>query len=446
MRVKLDTPLSLREISLALGTVTKKDIHISAITTDTREAQSGDLFIALSGENDNGEKYIEAAKEMECTVLSTSTGKDVVTVDDTAMALLRLSEYYKSKLCVKHTVAVTGSVGKSTTVKFISKILKEKYRTHSPNGNYNNHIGVPLTVFSTPKDTEVLIVELGMNHKNEISKLSRCVHPTVSVITSVGTAHLGNLGTREDIAKAKLEILDGMSDGVLLVPENEPLLKNLSGAACIGRNSSLSSFSLNDAGDYYSFRTPNGNIDGIEFFDKREHLLIDLSFALSIASLLGLSENEIRDGVRAINESDIRQRFISIGDFTIFDDSYNASLESVIADFKYISAMNRSAGAFLGDIFELGESAREIHEKIGEAAARLGILHLYLIGEYASYTRFGAIRAGMCPSHIFVNKDISNPSKSIEQILLNHSPGEIILFKASHKMRLDKIADTMKKG
>jgi UDP-N-acetylmuramoyl-tripeptide--D-alanyl-D-alanine ligase len=445
MRVKLDIPISLAEIALATGAKKITQEHlITAVCTDTREAQNGDLFIALKGERASGNTYIENAKQKGCFILSKSEDDGCI---DGEATLLKLAEYYKSKLPLKHTVAVTGSVGKSTTVKFITRLLKEKYRTHSPQGNFNNHLGVPLTVLATPKDTEILITEFGMNHMNEISRLSKCVHPSVAVITAIGTAHLGNLGSRENIARAKLEILDGMDKSTLLVPGNEPLLKNISNSYRVERNSSLSSFSLDDAEENkYSFRSLNSQISDIVFFDKREHLLNDLAFAISVASLLDLSEREIRDGVRAINESDLRQRFILIDDFTVFDDSYNASLESVVADLKYITSMNRPTGAFLGDILELGETAHQIHERIGETAAQMNLGKLYLYGEYASDTERGAIRYGMKRSDIFINEDVTRPEVSIEQIRLNHSPGEIILFKASHRLRLDKIADIMKKG
>ena len=167
MRLELKAPISLGEISRAIDAPlsSPNDRSIYAITTDTREAMEGDLFIALAGDGDSGEKYVCEALKKGCYVISASMLEAVMHVADTSEALLKLAEYYKSTLGIKSTVAITGSVGKSTTVKFLRKILSYSYKVHSPIGNFNNAIGVPLTILSAPKDTEVLILEMGMNHK-----------------------------------------------------------------------------------------------------------------------------------------------------------------------------------------------------------------------------------------------------------------------------------------
>ena len=450
MRIKLDIPFCLDEIAKILGAPIPSSYSpqapIEFISTNSRECRKNDLFIALSGENGSGEKYVSEAIEKECYVISALENR-CIRVDDTAEALIKISKAYKVKVEPKFTVAVTGSVGKSTTVKFISAILKERYSVHSTPGNFNNHIGVPITLLTMPKNTSVLITELGMNHKGEISKLSKAVNPDVAVITSVGTAHIGNLGSREAIAAAKLEILDGMRSNTknLLLPSSEKLLANIDAALYVGRNSSLSDYSLNNYGtEAYSFVFGDRSIDGIRFFDKREHLLYDLALAISVAVMLGLCEDEILKGVSAITDVNLRQRFIELYDYTIFEDAYNASLESVSADLKYISSFNRPSGAFLGDVLELGDDAERIHEEIGAVAATLKIDRLYLFGEYAEHIARGALSNGMDSESIYINSDLSSPHISIDHIKENHLPNEIILFKASHKLRFDKIADMIK--
>ena len=445
MRVNLEIPLSLDELCILLkAPPIIPSAYVKAVSTDTREANEGDLFIALCGERDSGERYVSEAKAKNCYVIAESKSADI-RVSNTKDALLDIAHYYKSKLPIKKTVAVTGSVGKSTTVKFLSKILGIKYKVHAPQGNFNNTIGVPITILSAPKDTEVLITELGMNHFGEIAVLSECVNPDIAIITSIGTAHIGNFGTRERIAQAKLEILCGMNNGQLLLPANEPLLENTDNAMYVSRTSSLSQFSLLKSEKGYGLTSPYGNVSNIPFFDTREHLLSDLAFALSTAQLLGMTADEIIMGAHAISQADLRQRFILLRDLTIFDDSYNASLESVVADLKFISERYHPSGAFLGDILELGDSSYAIHEEIGREAARLGIGNLYLMGKFTSYTRRGALDCGMDSKSIFINEDVDDPGKSIEQILSNHKPGEVILFKASHKLRFDRIADMIKK-
>ena len=450
MRVKLDTALCIEEIckitKAKYKRKTDKIKYIDTVCTDTRECQKNDLFIAVKGEKDSGEKYVLDALKKGCCVLSSSGADGTLFVNDTSEALLKIAELYKKKISPKHTVAVTGSVGKSTVVRFISTILSTKYKLHSPYGNYNNHIGVPLTVLSMPRDTEVLVLELGMNRKNEISKLSKCSHPDLGVITAIGTSHIGNLGSREAIALAKLEILDGMKQGKLLLPYGEPLLNKIKCALFVGCNSSLSDFSLNNNPDgSYRFKSRDMDLDGIEFFDSREHMVYNLAFSISTAQMLGLSKQDILKGVKAITASNLRQRFILLKSFTIFDDSYNASRESILADLKYISSLKRPTGAFLGDILELGDNTEYIHEEIGRMAADLKIDHLYLYGEYAEYTARGAVKAGMNSASIYINSNLSSPETSISHIKQHHSDNEIILFKASHKLRLDKIADLIEK-
>lgn len=448
MRIKLDIPFKVADVCRIVGADSPPNATdntlINFISTDSRECLPGDLFIALDGNGDSGEGYVKDAIEHGSFALSVSFGTRIIHVNNTALALLEISKAYKRTISPGHTVAVTGSVGKSTTVAFISTILRKKYKVHSTVGNFNNHIGVPLTLLTMPKDTEVLITELGMNHKGEISLLSKTVNPDIAVITSIGTSHIGNLGSREEIAKAKLEILDGMTTKNLLLPISEELLSGIDGAIYVGRNSSLSTYSLGNTENVYSFTSQIRRIDCIHFFDNREHLLHNLTFAISVADMLGLSEKEISDGVRAITEANLRQRFIELGDFTIFDDSYNASLESITADLNYIASLGRPCGAFIGDVLELGNDTEKIHEMIGSAAAKSGVDRLYLHGRYAKHIARGAIISGMSDKAIFINTDPEDTRTSIEYIKNNHTPGEIILFKASHKLRFDKIADILK--
>ena len=448
MRIELDIPITVYEICEITNAKTDNSInlhrYITAICTDSRECKENDLFIALEGINQSGESYVSEAISKKCIVISSQDRPGIIHVNNTAEALLRISELYKSKLSLKYTIAVTGSVGKSTTVRFLSRILRSKFKVHAPTGNFNNHIGVPLTVLSAPKDTEALVLELGMNHFNEISRLSKCVAPDVGIITSIGTSHIGNLGSRENIAKAKLEITHGMNGGTLLIPFGEPLLADVNNTLFISRNSSLSDFSLNNGpGGTYDLISPYGCVKGISFFALQEHLLSNLAFALSASQLLGLSEHEIIEGAKAIMESDLRQRFIMLRYFTIFDDSYNASLESITADLGYLASLKKPFSAFLGDVLELGESTELIHEEIGRVAAGYDMNNLYLYGKYSEYTARGAINAGMNPSRIFINTDILSKEISVKQIRDNHVSGEIILFKASHLLRMDQIADQL---
>lgn len=446
MRIELRFPLMLSEIYKSLLQASSlpfgSDIQINAITTDSRECEPNDLFFAIRGEHEDGEKYIAQALSKGAFAISHNKLSGAIQVEDTSDALLKVASLYKEKTNVSKTIAITGSVGKSTTVRFLNRILSTCLRVHSPIGNFNNHLGVPYTVFNIQENSKVLITELGMNHENEISALSKCVSPDISVITSIGSSHIGNFGSREKIARAKLEILDGMTGGYVLVPYEEELLANLPRALYVARNNSLSDFSLNNAFDSsYTLKSPLGQTAGISFFNTREHLLYDLAFAVSVSKLIGMTDEEIINGVQMITESDLRQRFITLDGYTVFDDSYNASPESIEADIKYLFGAFDTYSAFLGDVLELGNLSESIHEGIGRMVARYRPNNLYLIGKFATSTAKGAIDGGMPESRIFINTNASDPQYSIRQINDNHAPGECILFKASRRLRLDKIAD-----
>ena len=448
MRVELAIPLQLDEILKSLehkwADPSINNMTVYAISTDSRDVQEGDVFFAFDGEHHNGESFAEEATRKGGVCVCRNRLSNCVQVESTGRAILQLAKYYKSRLSkLKYTVAVTGSVGKSTTKEFVARILSQKYKLHATAGNYNNYLGVSLSVLCAPSDTEALVLELGMNHTGEISELSKCINPDLSIITNIGSSHIGNLGSRENIARAKLEILDGMAGGHLLVPYGEPLL-NVAGAIFVANNSSLSDTSLSSTeGGLFSFRFYNDILHGIKFKLSGDHIHSDLALAISAAFMAGLSGEEIKSGVESINSEHLRQRFIRMNGYTIFEDSYNSSYESVIADFIYMKKLGfRNTGAMLGDILELGEEAEAIHRMLGKAAHKYGLSSLFLIGQYARCIADGALECGYDPARIFIN-DTYSADLSMKQIKKNHLDDELILFKASHRLRLDKIADAL---
>ena len=455
MRIKLDKPFLLKD---ALKSIKCKIISSECLThevthvcTDSRICHNGDLFIAIKGMSHDGNAYVDEARARGCICIADNSDHAHFTVDDSTAALLSLAEFYKSRMTgLKACIAVTGSVGKSSTKEFLKKIIGACRNAHANFGNYNNTIGVAHTLLTMRYDCEYLICEIGMNHSGEISKLSKCIHPDIAMITNVGTAHIGNLGSREKIAEAKMEILGGMNNGAVLIPYNENLLKATKNAMTVGYNNepSLSDFTLCKSGtSSYRFIYPGGEINDLYIAINQEHQMMNISMALAASTLSGLSDEEIKKGVKMINSDDLRQRFIEMAGFTIFDDSYNASLESITADLKYLSKgfVGRPIGAFIGDIAELGDSAENIHTQLGRLAAELHLSSLYLIGNYSEYVARGATESGFDDSRIFINNDLNNPEYSIEQINKNHLSEEIILFKGSHSSQIYKIADAMAK-
>lgn len=446
MRIELSVPLSTSEIIEATG-AKSRDVNeqiITHISTDSREVMPDDLFVAIKGNNFDGEDYVDTALNRGATPLSTRAKDGVIVVSDTRAALLSLASYYIKKLpYIIYKIAITGSVGKTTTKEFLKVLLSEKYKTHASAGNLNNEIGMPLSVLSAPKDSEVIICEMGMNHTGEISKMAKALEPDIALITNVGTAHIGNLGSRENIARAKLEVLDGMKKGVLIVPSGEPLLRASSPKYTLSIDDKSADFHLsNEDGDIVFYKNKT-RVFARKFAFSDEHLLYCLCAAISISALCNLDDEHLNRGISLISHENIRQKIISRQNIDFFVDCYNASEESVLAALKSLFALSGydKKSAVLGDILELGEHSRNIHYRIGERICDYNLRRLYLFGKESASIRDGAIKGGFPLENIFYNSDATRPDITASQIKENSASGEIILLKGSRGMRLERILD-----
>ncbi len=450
MRIKTDIPLSLAFIKNAIGktyTDEDSDTFINAISTDTRELMPGDLFIPLTGENFNAEIFVNDAVKFGAYAISSNyESKSTFKVKSTLNSLLLIAKAYKKLLNLKYTVAVTGSVGKTTTKNLIIKLLSKKFKVHGTALNYNNEIGVPLTLLNARKDTEVLVIEAGMNHPGELSLISKTIEPDISVITKIGTAHIGNLGSREKIAKAKLEILDGMKDKFAIIPYNEPLLCEILHKLTISAKDAnadvyISNLKSADDGILFNCHFKDTVLEDLYVKSKDAHIPECLSFGIAVCLKAGLSEKELKNAITSLdNPSSLK--FEYIGKINILDDSYNSSPESVEYAFKTLSLYKKEGcSAVLGDMLELGEESERLHKSIGKAAAEAKLSALYIFGEFSSFTKAGAVDGGMSENRIFVNSDITRPDITALQILSNSLPNETILLKGSRKMQMERIKE-----
>lgn len=441
MRIKTNRTLTLKEVAYLLGAEIAFDREINAICTDSRECHANDLFIALSGEKHNGADYIDDARKRGAFVIAEHGGD--INTKRTDLSLLSLASKYKRIINPRYTVAVTGSVGKTTVKDFTHFLLSSVMPTHKTEGNYNNIIGVSHTLLSMPKNTEALVCELGMNHTGEIELLSRAVIPDIAIITNIGTAHIGNLGSRERIAEAKLEIQNGMtSNGRSIVSLEEPLLRNIKNPYFVSYRDKSSDlyaeiFSLSSKGCKVFIKTERFECE-IESGLYSEHSINSLIYAVAVCDLLNMSPKEISDAAKIITSNCLRQKFISKYGYSIYDDSYNSSPEAVIADFNMLSKMGNNNSALLGDMLELGERSEEMHLMIGAECARFGFKKLYAFGKYCDSIAKGAIREGMNKDFVFTNSDLSKPEATAKQIKESYS-GETLLVKASHSIRADRI-------
>ena len=448
MRIKTEIPLTLSLISKILNRPSPSDIKINAITTDSRLCEKDDLFIALPGEKHNGADFIYEAKRKGAFVISERSDGDIY-VDNVYRSLLKIAKAYKSLISPKHTIAITGSCGKTTVKDFLGILLSYALKTHKTMGNYNNFLGVSHTVLTLPKATDALICEAGMNHIGEISEISHAIKPNISVITNVGTAHIGNLGSREMIAKAKLEIEDGMLDGKTVFFKEEPLLLKAKNPYFISQHDKSADMyvkilSRSEKGSEFTVKT-----DSYEYSLKSRlsslHTLNSLFLSVAVCNILNFPEDVLYNAVASISEDDLRQKFLNIASYKIYDDSYNSSPEAVISALAMLSERENRVSALIGDMLELGDKTEELHEYIGRKCAKYKIKKLYAFGNFAKSVARGAILEGMDEDRIFINTEVERPDITASQIKETYF-GERILVKASHSVKIHRITDILKKG
>ena len=443
MRIKLSIPISLRTVKRILDCPIgggDEKVIIEYVSTDTRSLEPRDLFFALLGERYDGEDFIDEAKLRGAVTVSSKCHTADIVVKDTRFALLLLAEKYKSLLPVRHRIAITGSVGKTTTKELTAKILSSKFKVHATEDNFNNEIGVALTILSAPADTEVLVIEAGMNHKGELSALSKCISPTIAVITNVGTAHIGNLGSTEAIAEAKAEIGDYLSrDGIIIAPPGITALNKYKRVKTASFDDEYADVFLNlDSQGYIHVKGESYDISKLRLPLFGSHVKRCLCFAAGVAEELGISEDEFALCVEALKGLYSDSKIIRAKGLILIDDSYNASLESVKCSIEGAVALG-PLSLCLGDILELGEHTERIHRQIGAVCRALGVKRLYLFGKNGKYTKEGALAEGFDKECIFENENLDNPQKTAVQILDSSAPGDAVLFKASHKIELGRI-------
>ncbi len=446
MRIRLGMPMSLCEIARAVGgEVFGNDQKITHITTDSREIQKYDLFIAIQGERFDGEEYVPEAINKSAVPMSRFELEKGIRVAKTRDALLLLAGYYISKLKkLKYKIAITGSVGKTTTKNFLKIILSEQYKTHANEGNYNNEIGMPLSVLSAPEDTAVLICELGMNHAGEIARMSGVLRPDIAVITNIGSSHIGNLGSREAIAKAKLEVAEYINNGVLLAPDSEPLIANAGNTIRFSTSNPYADFYLSYIGKKNISILKNGKeLLNTNCAFSEQYLQISLLISTAIAALINLPNDVIKRGILQISQKNIRQKIVSRDKYNFYTDFYNSSPESVFAAIDTIMKSEEftQKSVLLGDILELGNYSEVMHQEIGKRMCEYALHHIFLFGPMSKHIFDGAVDAGFPLERIFLNENLNAPEITAQQIKDFCTDNEIILMKASRLIKLERVLD-----
>lgn len=441
---------------------------VSVAVTDSRSASSPCMFIAIPGENFDGHDYILSAVSGGARIIlaerepeaSSGAGFDVVVVPDTVRALGALGRAFIKGSGAK-TVAVTGSVGKTTTKEFIASCLSAKFRVSKTEGNKNNEIGLPLTALKLEAGVEYAVFECGMSALGEIEYLSNIVRPEIAVITNIGTSHMERLGSRENIARAKLEIVSGMDDdGVLIINADEPLLYGVKDSLPV--NKVITAALHNRAADYRAVNLRrvgtktvfdliyNGRVaTNIEIPVIGTHNVYDALYAFAVGILCGMNEAEIRAGLRAFKGASMRQKIYDLDGITVIEDCYNASPESMRAGIDVLVALAKERGgraaALLGDMRELGEYSRLLHDQLGVYAARAGVGVLFTYGTLAESIAASAVQNGIRAENVYVNLNCTDPAPTGDMIMSALRPGDVLLVKASRAVAAEAVLEYIKK-
>lgn len=361
---------------------TTNDIQIENVMTDSRKKVSNGLFIPIIGERFDGHDFIDqaiahgaiAALWDKTVPVPTSIPNSFILyfVNDTTDALQKLALHYRN--FVNPTViGITGSNGKTTTKDIVASLLQKTYTTHYTKGNFNNHIGLPLTILEMDPNTDMLVVEMGMNAFNEISLLSQIARPDYAIITNIGESHIENLGSREGIAKAKLEITEGLSNqGVLIIDGDEPLLANYLNAPKLiscgfleGNTYRLTSVTMNEFTT--TFELNHHDVYDIPLLG--EHHAQNATLAIALAKELGIPHEQIKEGLLEMDHSSMRfERIKARNNVTIINDAYNASATSMKAAIKVMKQLDgfKQKVLVLGDILELGEHSEQLHRSVAD--------------------------------------------------------------------------------
>ncbi len=448
-------PTTLRRIAQWCGGIVEaefQNVTVTSLCHDSREIDGGGLFFALTGEHD-GHDYVAAARAAGASAAVVSHPIDVpipvVIVEDTRKALRDIATAYRESLTCK-CVAITGSVGKTTTRTMISALLGRCYRTCGTVKNYNNDIGLPVTLGKVPQDCEMLVLEMGMNHFGEIRQLTAIGQPDAVVITNIGSMHIENLGSREGILKAKLEILEGLRPGgSCFFNGDEPLLWDMreksphricyfgienSGCDIIGSEVELldgrSRFRVQGLGQDFTVELAVGGM----------HNVVNALGAISVALHFEVPPEKIQVALTNYVNTGQRQQTLHWNGYTIIDDTYNAGPESTEAALRVLADTSGTGEnprhiAVLGDMLELGYHASSEHYRIGRLAAYKADL-LLTYGPLSVHTVDGALTGGMGKRSAM---NFESHDELLNVLRSRVKPGDVLLFKGSHGMHMEEL-------
>jgi UDP-N-acetylmuramoyl-tripeptide--D-alanyl-D-alanine ligase len=446
--------MKLSQLQAAVGgEMIGGDTEFIGAAYDSREAFPGCLFVCLPGERTDGHIFINSAAEKGAVAAicthKTDTRIPYLLVNDSLAAFQAAARLYAKTLDIP-TVAVTGSVGKTTTKEFIAAVLSRGFNVYKTEGNKNSTVGLPATILNMPSTSNACVFEMGMSGFGEISLLSGIAYPDIAVISNIGFSHIEFLGSRENIMKAKLEILDGMDEkGILILNGDDEYLSRIDPKSIrqrviyygIGnRNAEFRAEDILGADGQCSFfaETPAGVID-VTIPTEGVHNVYNALSAIAVGQILGIDNDNIKAGLLKFRNAPLRQNIYEMNSMTVIEDCYNASPDSVVAAVNVLRTKNGRKIAVLGDMLELGSHSEELHEMTGRQIHGADILIAF--GDFAESYKKGAEKAGLKPSDIYTCKNTAEASDILSRIAAR---GDVILFKASRGMHAEEIIANLK--
>lgn len=435
----------------------QEEINIKGAVLDSRLVEEGYLFFATKGEKVDGHSFIGQVAEKKaacviCEKVPENADIPYILVDDSFLALKQIATFYRENLTIP-IVGITGSVGKTSTKEIISSVLGTRYNVLKTEGNFNNEVGLPLTILRIREEHKVAVLEMGINHFGEMHRLSEIAKPDICVITNIGQCHLEFLGSREGILKAKSEIFDFMNpEGYVCINGDDDMLGTIKEV----HSHKPVSYGLTMKNDVYATSVESKGILGskatiylndepfeVEIPLPGEHMVMNALAATCVGDLLGLRPEEIAEGIANVKPVGGRSNLIVLDDKMILDDCYNANPVSMKAAIDLLNLANTRKVAILGDMFELGEKEEAMHSEIGAYAVKAGVDVLVCVGELSKNMYDSALKAKTDTGKstlVYHMKDREEVKEKIEDIL---EKGDTILVKASHGMGFAEVVKTL---
>lgn len=471
--------ITLQDIILALtGKNTDLEDHlITEAVIDSRKAIPGSLFVALTGEKTDGHQYIHAAFKNGAQValvqkdlpgdlrvldLRASTQNEpievpeapfCIRVEDSLAALQEIARYWRKKLSLR-VIGITGSVGKSSTKELVAEVLAQKYHTYKNPGNYNNEIGLPLTILNLGSGYQCLVVEMGFYYPGEITFLCEIAKPDVGIVTNIGTVHAERAGSQEAIAKGKTELVQALPPapaGIAILNYDDPLVRAMADKT----NAQVLFYGLDKQADLWADEIQGQGLKGIRFrmhYQNKSVLMeVPILGRHSVQTILraaavgfseGLSWQEVTDGLM---KSNTQLRLVAVrtnNGALILDDTYNATPESTIAALDLLDELKGQKIAVLGDMLELGQYEKQGHELVGKRAAEV-VQHLIAVGPRGRTIADTAKQVGLPPTAVTW---VETALQAADMLKYNLKAGDVVLIKGSHGLRMDRISSILEEA